>query len=57
MQETFLCKQIITKVTTDYNTILDLFFLNIKPSVQVESDVFEAYWSNRNVVYAALDLS
>ena len=57
MQDTFLCKQIVTKVTTDYNTILDLFFIKVKPSAQVASDVLEAYWSDHNIVYAAVDLS
>ena len=28
-----------------------------EPSVQVASDVLEAYWSDHNIVYAAVDLS
>lgn len=57
MEETFLCKEIVKTVTTDYRTILDLFFVKVNPDVLVKSDVLEAYWSDHNVVYAAMNLS
>jgi hypothetical protein len=44
MQDTFKCKQVISKVTTKYGSILDLVFANVNPEVNVACDVIEAYW-------------
>lgn len=56
MTETFGCQQVITKVTTNYGSMLDLVFLKVFSDAQVHTDVLETYWSDHKRVYAAVDL-
>ena len=56
MKQTFQCNQIIKKVTTDYNSTLDLIFIKTDLSTPILSDVLEAYWSDHHVIYAAVDM-
>ena len=56
MEKKFICKQEISKVTTNYGSILDLFFVKVNQDVDIESDVVEAYWSDHKIVYTAVDL-
>jgi hypothetical protein len=37
--------------------LLDLAFIKVCSKSQFQTDVLEAYWSDHNVVYAAIDLS
>ena len=57
MERTFGCKQIVINATTNFGSMLDLAFIKVFSKSQVQTDVFEAYWSDHNVVYAAIDLS
>jgi hypothetical protein len=57
MERTFGCKQIVSKVTTNYGSMLDLAFIEVCSKSQVQTDVLEAYWSDHNVVYVVIDLS
>jgi hypothetical protein len=57
MERTFGCKQIVSKVTTNYGSMLDLAFIKVCSKSQVQIDVLEAYWSDHNVVYVAIDIS
>lgn len=56
MQDTFKCKQVISKFTTKYGSILNLVFTKVNPEVNVACDVLDAYWSDHKVIYAAADL-
>jgi hypothetical protein len=35
--------------------MLDLAFIKVFSKSQVQTDVLEAYWSNHNAVYGAID--
>lgn len=52
MHTTFVCSQLIEKVTTDYQTKLDLIFTNVTDSY---SDVIEAYWSDHKMIYCVIE--
>lgn len=56
MQDTFKCKQVTSKFTTKYGSILDLVFTKVNPEFNVACDVLDAYWSDHKVIYAAADL-
>jgi hypothetical protein len=47
----------VSKVTTNYGSMLDLAFIKVCSKSQVQTDVLEAYWSDHNVVYVVIDLS
>lgn len=59
MEETFSCRQDVSKVTGNYGSMLDLIFIKVNSEVHIETDVHvaEAYWSDHKVVYAAVDFS
>lgn len=57
MEEIFSCRQVVSKVTTNYGSMLDLIFIKVNSDVHVATDVAEAYWSDHKVVYAAVDFS
>lgn len=57
MEETFSCRQVVSKVTGNYGSMLDLIFIQVNSEVHIETDVAEAYWSDHKVVYAAVDFS
>lgn len=54
MQNTFQCKQVITKETTTYGTQLDLVFVHLLTDMKIYSEVLEAYWSDHALVYTAI---
>ena len=57
MEETFTCKQIVSKVTTDYGSLIDLVFCKTVQARHIETDVLEAYWSDHKIVYVAIDMN
>lgn len=54
MQEHFKCRQIVSKVTTKYDSLLDLAFIKVNDDVPIETDVVDAYWSDHKVIYVAV---
>ena len=56
MEDNFRCKQVVSKVTTNYGSLLDLIFVKVNSDVDIETDVVEAYWSDHKIVYTAVDL-
>ena len=56
MEDKFRCKQVVSKVTTNYGSLLDLIFVKVNSDVDIETDVVEAYWSDHKIVYTAVDL-
>ena len=46
MERTFQCKQVTSKVTTDYNSILDLVFTNCDG----RSGVIQTFWSEHKLI-------
>ena len=51
METNFKCKQIVSSVTTDHGSTLDLIFTNIPNPI---SSVVECCWSDHKLVYAAV---
>lgn len=51
METKFKCKQIVSDVTTDYGSILDLIFTNIPNPI---SSVVECCWTDHKLIYAAM---
>jgi hypothetical protein len=43
MEDKFKCKQVVSKVTTNYESLLDLLFVKVNSDVNIETDVVEAY--------------
>ena len=56
MENTFSSKQIVSEVTTKYQSLLDLAFLKVNPEANVRTDVLESYWSDHKIVYVAVEL-
>lgn len=56
MEDKFRCKQVVSKVATNYGSVLDLMFVKVNSDVDIETDVVEAYWSDHKIVYTAVDL-
>jgi hypothetical protein len=56
MEDKFKCKQVVSEVTTNYESLLDLLFVKVNSDVNIETDVVEAYWSDHKIVYTAVDL-
>jgi hypothetical protein len=56
MEDEFRCIQVVSKVTTNYGSLLDLIFVKVNSDVNIETDVVEAYWSDHTIVYTAVDL-
>jgi len=54
MEQIFLCKQIVSSVTTDQRSKLDLIFTNIKNSI---SSTIECCWRDHKLVYCAVSLT
>lgn len=54
MHEHFKCRQIVSKVTTKYDSLLDLAFIKVNDDVPIETDVVDAYWSDHKVIYVAV---
>ena len=56
MEDKFRCKQVVSKITTNYGSLLDLMFVKVNSDVSIETDIVEAYWSDHKIVYTAVDL-
>ncbi|XP_069109201.1 uncharacterized protein [Argopecten irradians] len=53
METKFQCTQVIDQPTTKMKTQLDLIFTNFPEN---QTDVLEAYWSDHNMVYCAVNI-
>jgi len=56
MEHTFNSKQVVSEVTTKYESLLDLAFLKVIPEASIKTDVLESYWSDHKIVYVAVGL-
>lgn len=54
MQTTFNVEQIVSDVTTDYHSALDLVFTNRQ---YTHTGIIECFWSDHKLVYVSIDLS
>lgn len=55
IEDKFKCKQVVSNVTTNYGSLLDLIFVKVNSDVNIETDVVEAYCSDHKIVYTAVD--
>ena len=53
MKEKFSCYQVLNKMTTKYETLVDLVFTDFS---NAQTEVLEAYWSDHNMIYCATDM-
>jgi hypothetical protein len=43
------CKQVVSKATINYESLLDMLFVKVNSDVNIETDVVEAYWSDHKL--------
>ena len=53
VENTLKCKQLMSKVTTDSQTVLDHIYSNIK---DINTGSIDCYWSDHKIIYAAVPL-